>query len=765
MSMVLILSVSGCGSKKNDETDVQTDLEPEITESIPTTPLTPELLDGTWVDEGGFVCEFNIEENYFVDQYGTIYSLLSVNDHEISISEMYDDLMDTRYGLPVSNYMEIECTLAGDTLMISDHEAVRISSEEGQETAEKITELIAGNSFEIMGTTLVFDENMKTVSYEDMMFYPQEEEFDIDFNGARFLSEYSEMVIRLENNELIFSNMGFTFYVTDDEPDMAYRWLSYDSGSGELLLLDFTDEDYYQEEVATGEKTVLETDPPVLEVNDDTIGLYYDGTEYQSVLGWLFIDSDDIDYNEDEYAYTLAEDTDYLIRYDSVCAESLINRILTEGNDQGEITDYAVGFAEGNVSIECYENQLATDIVHISEANARVVDGPQIGQEMYSISEHWQIEVSNNYDGPIELSFDYDGEVTEDTSIFVYHSDFYDGYTKLDTTFEDGRAYCQIQGSGTYVLASAKIYVILTEDNYYDTDPLDTAWGNSDYAGDIPSLVDMEYLRQSDGYFEISTPEQLATLTYYVDTYPRDEEDDQFFVYVEILNDIDLEGYNWAPLGDDSRADYMEGHLFKGIFCGNGYVIRNLTINNGGYCSAFFGEIYSSTVVGLNLENECIYGASASLLAGSSSTTDYADCHFQGMLPSSNADTPDCVGYYTSGRNAYSDCTYSVETSCSSLNGSMDYNHELTDYNWVINMYDPERDGTYHYHPDEDQAVFSASSNNSGFTLDSDGDGVPDIIEEGPINLMDGSVIYLDPYNPDTDGDGITDGEELGMVP
>ena len=48
---------------------------------------------------------------------------------------------------------------------------------------------------------------------------------------------------------------------------------------------------------------------------------------------------------------------------------------------------------------------------------------------------------------------------------------------------------------------------------------------------------------------------------------------------------------------------------------------------------------------------------------------------------------------------------------------------------------------------------------------DSDGDGLPNCIEtNGMINNI-GELVYTDPYNPDSDGDNLSDGEEMGYIP
>lgn len=48
---------------------------------------------------------------------------------------------------------------------------------------------------------------------------------------------------------------------------------------------------------------------------------------------------------------------------------------------------------------------------------------------------------------------------------------------------------------------------------------------------------------------------------------------------------------------------------------------------------------------------------------------------------------------------------------------------------------------------------------------DNDKDGIADIFEISGMKLSNGSVIYTDPNNPDTDGDGLLDGEEISTIP
>lgn len=50
-------------------------------------------------------------------------------------------------------------------------------------------------------------------------------------------------------------------------------------------------------------------------------------------------------------------------------------------------------------------------------------------------------------------------------------------------------------------------------------------------------------------------------------------------------------------------------------------------------------------------------------------------------------------------------------------------------------------------------------------SADSDKDGIPDIFEISGMRLSNGTIIYTDPFNQDTDGDGLLDGDEIDVIP
>lgn len=262
--------------------------------------------------------------------------------------------------------------------------------------------------------------------------------------------------------------------------------------------------------------------------------------------------------------------------------------------------------------------------------------------------------------------------------------------------------------------------VEITPENILDTDPASSEWAASGEAGDIISLVDMQYLADAVNapepddyvyaYFDIYTASDLATLTYYVNVYPDTRNyggDSDFFVKVNLMADIDLSGYNWAPLGYDVNGSHNQS--FSGIFNGNGHTISGLTIDNGRDDNAFFGDVYDSTVFGITIEGAEIHGADSSIFARYVGHDNFFDCHADGQAVDNTTEGPGLFNVEsTSDPNRYLYCTMNV----AGANGIY-YSEEepvvLNPYpeggnNIYLEVIDPEGDGTFEY-PDGD--IFS----------------------------------------------------------
>ncbi len=97
------------------------------------------------------------------------------------------------------------------------------------------------------------------------------------------------------------------------------------------------------------------------------------------------------------------------------------------------------------------------------------------------------------------------------------------------------------------------------------------ASGNS--FGDVPYIADTDYIDRSikEGIFKVSSPEELASVTYYINAYLTDEQSEKADIKIEITKDIDLSGYEWCGIG--WQRENTETHSFNGQINGNNHSI------------------------------------------------------------------------------------------------------------------------------------------------------------------------------------------------
>ena len=157
--------------------------------------------------------------------------------------------------------------------------------------------------------------------------------------------------------------------------------------------------------------------------------------------------------------------------------------------------------------------------------------------------------------------------------------------------------------------------------------------GNDEsFSGDAWSgESDTSWYNPGATFYAISTAEQIAGLAEII----NDGAEDFKGVVFNLSQDIDLNGINWTPIGDEytgTENPYnQEDTLFKGFkgtFNGNGHTIYNLTIERQTYNDnrihysdsflGFFGNLEAgSSVSNLNFENVRIIGDSfIGILAG-----------------------------------------------------------------------------------------------------------------------------------------------------
>ncbi len=182
---------------------------------------------------------------------------------------------------------------------------------------------------------------------------------------------------------------------------------------------------------------------------------------------------------------------------------------------------------------------------------------------------------------------------------------------------------------------------------------------------EVNQLTEDEAIAQ--GYTIIKTADELQAM-----------KDNLSGKYI-LMNDIDLEGYNWTPVG----SDYSNS--FSGELNGNGFVIKNLTINKPEDNVGLFGFISGATIKNLGIINAEVTGyENVSILAGwvDGSVVSINNCYTKGYV-SGWESVGGIVGYTGSLctltlKNSWVDANvYASDKSVGGLVGYLSYNHNL----------------------------------------------------------------------------------------
>jgi len=110
-----------------------------------------------------------------------------------------------------------------------------------------------------------------------------------------------------------------------------------------------------------------------------------------------------------------------------------------------------------------------------------------------------------------------------------------------------------------------------------------------------------EDLTQEKGYYVVSNSEQLAYLSNKINSGELDSEN----ITIKLTNFLDMSNRYWTPIGTDT-------YPFKGTFDGNGYVIRNITVDGSKYeegtpsYGGLFGVVKDATITNFGLESVII---------------------------------------------------------------------------------------------------------------------------------------------------------------
>lgn len=162
-------------------------------------------------------------------------------------------------------------------------------------------------------------------------------------------------------------------------------------------------------------------------------------------------------------------------------------------------------------------------------------------------------------------------------------------------------------------------------------------WAEYETVGDIPELADEEYIRscrQTDGsyLFQVSDPVQLASAVYFANCIGSGGENP---VTIELTDDIDLDGYEWASMGWYTAGIEYD---FRGAVIGNGHTIKNMYIESrtNSY-SGFIGYSTECSIFDLNFENAYVYGRNPGIAIGYARNSYLVGCSVQGVTEGSEA--------------------------------------------------------------------------------------------------------------------------------
>lgn len=134
---------------------------------------------------------------------------------------------------------------------------------------------------------------------------------------------------------------------------------------------------------------------------------------------------------------------------------------------------------------------------------------------------------------------------------------------------------------------------------------------------EVVKIGDDGKVRNTSKFLIIDKPEQLSAVSKSADVAER---------YFVLASDIDMKGVEFTPIGNYTRP-------FKGNFDGNGYSVKNLTINAQRCDSGFFAFTDGAKISNLNLENININAQNeAGGLVGHASNTEINNCSVEGTI-------------------------------------------------------------------------------------------------------------------------------------
>lgn len=759
------LSIAGCTASKKDrknkndkkyEDDEDDDSEEDDEEDKPSKPaysyvavaeapdsydeLTERELAGVWVDECGIYFEYDSHDNILYDSYGVMYEVGEVRSDGILIEEFYDSeelYQEIVTVMPIPKSFFLPMYLCDGCLHVGNNELYRADSDKGIELCKKFADRLTEISLVSEGDySVVFHKDGTfTSSEDDELGYWEYEEGILELT-------YDDEPVDTYIRELSEGNYVMMSY----DEDGCYLMADSDAAVTKSLCDDYIY--WYLDDNSVEYLTITETEfqysamtkNPYVDIET------YEFEEYEFEEAFFYFMKDDysttifgtpgflIVYNDTTFLYD-DDSFDLAFRSDTILAQIMLYRedIVNGRKENNIIEDFSMDFEMDNISVSV-EFDLEKDW-YLDYFNVNFIDddsykypysysddyfdyvGPAVyvdvkqPLEMYTVTYTVPLHDGDNPDNYAVMF--------SDTNDFIFLSTdlLSEECVETETTNDSLIITCTFDESMGFIVTDASDFKgrmeRVTTETILTTDPHDSNWAYyyEDCTGDILDLVDLDYIAESivdengTAVFWVSTPEELASATYYINEIDLEDQDIETMFYIHLLNDIDLEGYRWAPLGSSANDSHAPGalyqHMMQGIIFGNGYSIKNLSIDPN-VDAGFVDDCHLLTIIGLTLENPYIDWGICDYLVGSySCITEVFDCKVK-LYDEYFNEEYQSFGAYDNLSVIYVDCEYTNTDPSTGETEDQDMSMYSSEFyngydNWVYRYYYNEKTGKYEY--------------------------------------------------------------------
>lgn len=590
--------------------------------------LTEEFLTGIWVCSEGFVCGY--ESGEYVDSNGESYSDCEIHNGVVTGSTYREETVSIKIRI-----------IDKDTIQVGEDTAVRAESTSGKDCQAQFTKLL-------IGKWLSYDEDQEVsleFTNDNKLIASAEEEdrftYEVVGGGVKIHSSTNTMedgyilfprIIHDDTLKMCNFPRGLQLYregsnlctsKLSGKADVIGEWIFISRDEKLISQWKFDSSDIFTIDYFSKEKDAQQTfsvsrvkSSIVIRMGQNKYNLE-EFSDYDEMKGYKV--SGDLD------GILVAKDSEegknYIKKAETIYREAkMIQHTQTkkfEDKLYPEVTAISV-------SLQCMSNVWLEDIISVESRKSSISELPGICGQSYQVVYDTTLQ-----DGKITFSYDESQlPYAYEKDIVIVRLDENTGektVLKTSRNLKSNKVVAKITKGGIYYLADSVVIKGGTRD-LTKRNPKSTEWARLNDTGDILSLIDLKYIKESNGGFSVSTVSQLASAVYYVNTTP------DAITWIYLNKDIDLSGYKWAPMGwvgpNGLRFE------FNGLIDGWDYTIRNLHIDVDGDDVGFLGYAPSAGVRNLKINNAFIKGDyNVGIITGNASGCGYFDnCYVKGEV-------------------------------------------------------------------------------------------------------------------------------------